>query len=220
MDVGTTNGWRLDDVVPSAELVATVGASIPLEPLAPNYPGEVADRWRYADGTGEVGVIASVSEPFCGSCTRARLSADGKLYTCLFAASGHDLRDRLRAGDTDEALRAFISSVWSVRADRYSELRTAATGDRRKIEMFAIGGWGIGWLPVRPPIHESWIRGVGGIVSAASAARGSASPGCRWRGRVRAVVVLGLVSWRGGALSLWPGPTTEAGGTAPSVDPA
>jgi cyclic pyranopterin phosphate synthase len=108
--------------------------------LPPNYPGEVADRWRYVDGSGEVGLIASVSQPFCGSCTRARLSADGKLYTCLFAASGHDLRDRMRAGASDDELRAFIASVWSVRADRYSELRTAATGDRRKIEMFAIGG--------------------------------------------------------------------------------
>jgi cyclic pyranopterin phosphate synthase len=140
MDVGTSNGWRLDDVVPAAELVRTIGEAMVLEPLAPNYPGEVANRWRYLDGSGEVGVIASVSQPFCGSCTRARLSADGKLYTCLFAASGHDLRDRLRAGATDDELRAFLSSVWSVRADRYSELRTAATGDRPKIEMFAIGG--------------------------------------------------------------------------------
>jgi cyclic pyranopterin phosphate synthase len=140
MDVGTSNGWRLDDVVPAAELVAAIDDAMQLEPLPPNYPGEVANRWRYVDGSGEVGVIASVSQPFCGSCTRARLSADGKLYTCLFAASGHDLRDRLRAGATDQELRTFISSVWSVRADRYSELRTAATGRRAKVEMFAIGG--------------------------------------------------------------------------------
>ena len=140
MDVGTSNGWRLDDVVPAAELVATIGEALPLEPLPPNYPGEVANRWRYVDSAGEVGVIASVSQPFCGSCTRARLSADGKLYTCLFAASGHDLRDRMRAGTSDEELRGFIASVWTVRADRYSELRTAATGTRQKIEMFAIGG--------------------------------------------------------------------------------
>lgn len=140
MDVGTSNGWRLDDVVPAAELVAAVAQAMPLEPLPPNYPGEVANRWRYRDGSGEVGIIASVSQPFCGSCTRARLSADGKLYTCLFAASGHDLRDRLREGATDEELRTFIASVWGDRADRYSELRTAATGARAKIEMFAIGG--------------------------------------------------------------------------------
>jgi cyclic pyranopterin phosphate synthase len=144
MDVGHTNGWRLDDVVPADEIVARIAETMPLEPLPPNYPGEVADRWRYADGSGEVGVIASVSQPFCGDCTRARLSADGQLYTCLFAVAGHDLRGPLRDGVDDEALAAAIVSVWAGRADRYSELRTAATRDGERelprIEMFAIGG--------------------------------------------------------------------------------
>lgn len=140
MDVGHTNGWRLDDVVPAAELLATIGAEMPLEALPPNYPGEVADRWRYVDRTGELGVIASVTRPFCGACTRARLSADGRLYTCLFGTEGHDLRSLLRAGSSDEVIRARIATVWGARADRYSELRSAATEDLPRPEMFALGG--------------------------------------------------------------------------------
>jgi cyclic pyranopterin phosphate synthase len=141
MDVGTTNGWRLDDVVPAEEVVATISRAWPLEPAEPTYRGEVAERWRYVDGRGEVGVIASVTRPFCGDCTRARISAEGKLYTCLFSAVGHDLRDPLRAGATDDELAALIGRVWSARDDRYSELRSAASGDRLpKIEMFALGG--------------------------------------------------------------------------------
>jgi cyclic pyranopterin phosphate synthase len=140
MDVGHSNGWRLDEVVAAEELVATIDAVMPLEPLAPNYPGEVATRWRYRDGGGEVGLIASVSQPFCGSCTRARLSAEGKLYTCLFGVDGHDLRGPLRDGATDDEVRAMIDRVWRLRGDRYSELRTAATRSLPKVEMFAIGG--------------------------------------------------------------------------------
>jgi cyclic pyranopterin phosphate synthase len=140
MDVGHTNGWSLDEVVPSAEVVATIDAEMPLEPVAPLYPGEVATRWRYRDGGGEVGVISSVTEPFCGSCTRARLTAEGSLYTCLFGTSGIDLREPLRAGADDEALRARLASVWSRRADRYSELRSAATAGLPKVEMSRIGG--------------------------------------------------------------------------------
>ena len=140
MDVGTTNGWRLDDVVTAADIVAAIDAELPLEPLAPNYRGEVATRWRYRDGSGEIGLIASVSAPFCGDCTRLRLSADGQLFTCLFAVQGHDLRGHLRSDEDDGAIEAFIRSVWAARADRYSELRAAATGRRAKVEMFAIGG--------------------------------------------------------------------------------
>jgi len=140
MDVGHTNGWRLDDVVPAAEIVATISAEMPLEPLPPNYTGEVANRWRYVDGSGELGVIASVSQPFCGACTRARLSADGRLYTCLFGTDGHDLRGPLRAGATDEDLEAMIAGIWERRADRYSELRSAATEALPRPEMFALGG--------------------------------------------------------------------------------
>ena len=140
MDVGHSNGWRLDEVVPAAELVAAIDAEMPLEPIAPNYRGEVANRWRYRDGSGEVGVIASVTQPFCGDCTRARLSADGKLYTCLFAVNGHDLRAALRDGTSDAELRAQIARRWGLRADRYSELRSEATADLPKVEMFAIGG--------------------------------------------------------------------------------
>jgi cyclic pyranopterin phosphate synthase len=140
MDVGHSNGWRLDDVVSQAEIVDTIGAEMPLEPLPPNYPGEVADRFRYVDGSGEVGVIASVSAPFCGSCTRARLSAEGRLYTCLFAVQGHDLRGLLRGGRSDEEIAAAISAVWRIRDDRYSELRTEETVDLPKVEMFAMGG--------------------------------------------------------------------------------
>src|SRR5258708_35920279 len=127
MDVGTNNGWRLDDVVPAAEIIALVGGRWPLEPLTASYPGEVARRYRYRDGGGEIGVIASVSQPFCRGCTRARLSADGKLFTCLFAGAGHDLRGPLRAGASDQTLHELISSIWTRRGDRYSDLRTRQT---------------------------------------------------------------------------------------------
>ncbi|MEZ0240805.1 MAG: GTP 3',8-cyclase MoaA, partial [Chloroflexota bacterium] len=141
MDVGTTNGWRLDDVVTAAEIAAAIDAELPIEPVAASYRGEVAERWRYRDGSGEIGIIASVTRPFCGNCTRARLSADGKLYTCLFGVDGRDLREPLRSGASDADLRDLIASVWHRRGDRYSELRAAATSNRLpKVEMFAIGG--------------------------------------------------------------------------------
>jgi cyclic pyranopterin phosphate synthase len=140
MDVGHTNGWRLDDVVPAAEIVAAIDADLPLEPVEKDYRGEVANRWRYRDGSGEIGVISSVTQPFCGDCTRARLSADGQVYTCLFAVKGHDLRALLRGGATDEELTAALSDIWRARADRYSELRSAATVDLPKVEMSYIGG--------------------------------------------------------------------------------
>jgi cyclic pyranopterin phosphate synthase len=140
MDVGHTNGWRLDDVVSAAEIVATIGAELPLEPIEPNYAGEVARRYRYRDGSGEIGVIASVTEPFCGACTRARLSAEGRLYTCLFATEGHDLRTLVRGGASESDLAEEIGRVWRARADRYSELRSAETADLPKIEMSYIGG--------------------------------------------------------------------------------
>jgi cyclic pyranopterin phosphate synthase len=140
MDVGHTNGWRLDDVVPAAEIVAGIDAELPLEPVEPAYRGEVANRWRYRDGSGEIGVISSVTQPFCGDCTRARLSADGKVYTCLFAVQGHDLRALLRGGADDAELSASIADIWRARADRYSELRSAATADLPKVEMSYIGG--------------------------------------------------------------------------------
>jgi cyclic pyranopterin phosphate synthase len=140
MDVGHTNGWRLDDVVAAAELVARIGEEMPLKPLPPRYPGEVANRYRYRDGGGEVGVIASVTQPFCGSCTRARLSADGSLYTCLFATRGHDLRALVRGGAPDEEIAASLAAIWGRREDRYSELRSAETLDLPKVEMSYIGG--------------------------------------------------------------------------------
>jgi cyclic pyranopterin phosphate synthase len=140
MDVGTTNGWRMDDVVPVAEIIERVDARWPLEPLEPNYPGEVATRYRYRDGAGEIGLIASVTQPFCGGCTRARLSADGRLYTCLFSSRGHDLRALLRGGASDEQLSERLRSIWTARADRYSERRAAATARGPRIEMFQIGG--------------------------------------------------------------------------------
>jgi len=140
MDVGTTNGWQMDDVVPAAELVEAIGAEWPLEPVEPAYPGEVARRYSYADGAGEVGVIASVTQPFCHDCSRARLSAEGRLYTCLFAAAGHDLRRRLRGDGGAEDVEAFLRRIWGRRADRYSELRTAETSGRPKVEMSHIGG--------------------------------------------------------------------------------
>jgi cyclic pyranopterin phosphate synthase len=140
MDVGASNGWRLDDVVPAAELVAAIGAEWPLDEVEPAYPGEVASRYRYRDGGGEIGMIASVTQPFCHACTRARLSADGRLYTCLFANLGRDLRGPLRAGAEDAELEALIGGIWRRRGDRYSELRTAATAAAPKVEMSYIGG--------------------------------------------------------------------------------
>ena len=140
MDVGRTNGWRLDDVVPAAEIITAINAEFPLEPVEANYPGEVARRWRYRDGAGEIGVITSVSQPFCGTCTRARLSAEGSLYTCLFASKGTDLRAPLRQGATDDELGALLSDVWQRRTDRYSEVRSEATLGLPKVEMSYIGG--------------------------------------------------------------------------------
>ncbi len=140
MDVGHTNGWRLDDVVPATEILSAIAAELPLEPADANYHGEVAKRWRYRDGGGEIGIISSVTQPFCGSCTRARLSAEGRLYTCLFAVRGHDLRAVVRSGSSDEELDGAISAIWRGRSDRYSELRTAETAARPKVEMSYIGG--------------------------------------------------------------------------------
>ena len=140
MDVGTTNGWRLEDVVPAAEIVRSIDAVWPLEPVEPNYLGEVARRYRYCDGAGEIGVIASVTQPFCRDCTRARLSADGQLYTCLFASRGHDLRSLLREGASDDEIAEGLTTIWTRRTDRYSESRTAATRPLPKVEMSRIGG--------------------------------------------------------------------------------
>jgi cyclic pyranopterin phosphate synthase len=140
MDVGHTNGWKLDSVVPSAELAARIGAELPVEPVPSNYRGEVAERWRYLDGSGEIGVISSVTQPFCADCSRARLSTEGRLYTCLFAASGHDLRGLLRGGASDEQLAGAIAHLWQSRTDRYSEIRSSQTLGQRKIEMSYIGG--------------------------------------------------------------------------------
>jgi len=140
MDVGHTNGWRLEDVVSAREIVRTIDAELPLLPIEANYRGEVAERWRYADGSGEIGVIASVTQPFCADCTRARLSADGGLYTCLFATTGRDLRGLLRAGASDDEIRAAIETTWVERADRYSEQRSSETVGLHKIEMSFIGG--------------------------------------------------------------------------------
>ena len=141
MDVGTTNGWRLDEVLPAADLVRRIDAVFPLEPVGAQYPGEVARRYRYRDGAGEIGFITSVTQPFCETCTRARLSAEGSVYTCLFAAdAGADLRALIRAGASDEELGARIDATWRAREDRYSELRSAATADLRRVEMSYIGG--------------------------------------------------------------------------------
>jgi cyclic pyranopterin phosphate synthase len=140
MDVGSTNGWRTEDVVSAAEIVERIGAVFALEPVEAAYRGEVARRWRYRDGAGEIGVIASVTQPFCGDCTRARISAEGKLYTCLFATRGTDLRALLRDGATDDELSDAIGGVWSKRADRYSEIRGEHTAPLRRIEMSYIGG--------------------------------------------------------------------------------
>jgi cyclic pyranopterin phosphate synthase len=130
----------MDEVVPSAEVIQRIGAEFPLEPVDPNYPGEVAERWRYLDSGGEIGVIASVTQAFCSSCTRIRLSTDGQLYTCLFASSGHDLRRLLRAGSSDEQIASAIAGIWQARDDHYSELRGAGIPVVHKIEMSYIGG--------------------------------------------------------------------------------
>ncbi len=140
MDVGTTNGWNMASVVPAAEVVSRISEKFPLEPADPNYQGEVANRWRYVDGAGEIGVISSVTQPFCSDCTRVRLSAEGRLYTCLFAVAGTDLRAAIRNGADDAELHAIITDVWSRRTDRYSEIRSEATKRRPKIEMSYIGG--------------------------------------------------------------------------------
>ena len=140
MDVGNSNGWRMNDVVPAAEIIARIAAELPLEPVAQAYRGEVARRYRHAEGGGEIGVISSVTEPFCGDCTRARVSSEGRLYTCLFATDGTDLRALLRGGAGDEAIAAAIARVWRARGDRYSELRSENTTALPKVEMSRIGG--------------------------------------------------------------------------------
>jgi cyclic pyranopterin phosphate synthase len=146
MDVGTLNRWEMAQVVPAREIVARVDAAFPLEPLEPAYRGEVAQRYRYRDGAGEIGVISSVTQPFCGDCTRARLSPEGRLLTCLFAATGRDLKGPLRAGASDDELRDLVRGVWRARSDRYSEERTAELArsgtapPRAKVEMYRIGG--------------------------------------------------------------------------------
>ncbi|WP_026075785.1 GTP 3',8-cyclase MoaA [Noviherbaspirillum massiliense] len=143
MDVGASNGWKMDEVVPSAEVVRRISTEMPLAEAEPNYSGETAERWRYLDGSGEIGVISSVTQAFCHECTRARLSTEGKLYTCLFATSGHDLRALLRSGRSDEELATAVAHLWRARSDRYSETRTAQTAELRKlqkIEMSYIGG--------------------------------------------------------------------------------
>jgi len=140
MDVGTTNGWKLDEVASAAEVVEQINAALPLVPLEANYDGEVAKRWAYADGEGEIGLITSVTEPFCATCTRARISADGRLYTCLFAVDGLELREALRAGASDDELTEIVRGVWTAREDRYSELRSDAAADMPRVEMSFIGG--------------------------------------------------------------------------------
>jgi cyclic pyranopterin phosphate synthase len=140
MDVGSSNGWRLNDVVSAREIVATIDREMPLEPMEKNYTGEVAERWRYRDGSGEIGVIASVTQAFCADCSRARLSADGSLYTCLFATQGHDLRGLVRGGMTDAQISEAIAAIWTSRDDRYSEQRSLETAGLKKIEMSFIGG--------------------------------------------------------------------------------
>jgi cyclic pyranopterin phosphate synthase len=145
MDVGSSNGWEMAAVVPSAEVVSRIQAELPLEEVAPNYSGETSRRWRYRDGEGEIGVISSVTQSFCHSCSRARVSTDGKLFTCLFASEGHDLRALMRGGCTDEQLSTVMAHIWRERTDRYSELRGANTGElrasgKKRIEMSYIGG--------------------------------------------------------------------------------
>ncbi|MBF8290773.1 MAG: moaA [Chloroflexi bacterium] len=166
MDVGTANGWRLDDVVSAADIVGMIDGEMPLEPVAATYRGEVANRWGYRDGSGEIGVIASVSQPFCGDCTRARRSAEGKLYTCLFSATGTDLRGPLRDGASDEDVRAILERVWNDRTDQYSELRTEATSHLPRVEMFVIHHSSTGvensWTGSAAPNRSSWINALPG----------------------------------------------------------
>jgi len=145
MDVGTTNGWKMGEVVPSAEVISRINAELPLEEVAPNYNGETSTRWRYRDGSGEIGVISSVTQSFCHSCTRVRVSTEGKLFTCLFAKDGHDLRALMRGGCSDEQLSTVMADIWRERTDRYSDLRSAKTHElrttgKKKIEMSYIGG--------------------------------------------------------------------------------
>jgi GTP 3',8-cyclase len=140
MDVGSTNHWRMDDVIPSAQVVYRISEQFPIEPVEAGYPGEVAERWRYRDGAGEFGVISSVTHAFCGTCTRARLSTDGQLFTCLFARRGYDLKAMMRSGKDDEQIRAAVAAIWQGRDDHYSEIRTAETARAGKVEMSYIGG--------------------------------------------------------------------------------
>lgn len=140
MDVGASNGWRMDDVVPAAEIINAISAELPLEPADPNYIGEVASRYRYLDGGGEIGIISSITQPFCATCSRARLSPEGQLYTCLFGSAGHDFRSLLRSDASDEAISHFVGKVWRRRSDRYSDIRTMETAMRPKVEMSHIGG--------------------------------------------------------------------------------
>jgi cyclic pyranopterin phosphate synthase len=140
MDVGTTNGWRLDQVVSIQEILETIHSEFPIEPIEPNYDGEVAKRWRFQDGAGEIGVIGSVTQPFCGGCTRIRLSAEGQLFTCLFGTEGKDLRGLLRSGKSDDDILEFICEVWTTRRDRYSEIRSSETAELDRVEMSYIGG--------------------------------------------------------------------------------
>jgi cyclic pyranopterin phosphate synthase len=140
MDVGHTNGWRMDDIVPAGEIIETIHRELPLDAIGPNYAGEVAERWRYRGGGGEIGVIASVTQAFCSDCTRSRLSTDGKMFTCLFATDGYDLRALVRGGYEDAQIRNAIAAIWRKRADRYSEIRSANTPRVAKVEMSYIGG--------------------------------------------------------------------------------
>jgi cyclic pyranopterin phosphate synthase len=140
MDVGSTNGWKLKEVVPAKEIIQRIHKEMPIEPIEPNYHGEVANRWRYLDGGGEIGLIASVTQPFCGDCTRARLSARGQLFTCLFGVAGKDLRDPVRQGASDQDIIRLLKTIWEGRTDRYSEIRTQHTSSRPKVEMSYIGG--------------------------------------------------------------------------------
>ena len=144
MDVGNRNGWRMDEVLPSSEVVKLIHAQMPLQPTPGNYFGEVAQRWQYADGEGEIGLISSVTQPFCGACTRMRLSPEGQVFTCLFGAKGTSLRDPLREGASDGDLETIIRGIWRVRSDRYSEIRSSLTEgareERQKVEMYHIGG--------------------------------------------------------------------------------
>jgi cyclic pyranopterin phosphate synthase len=140
MDVGSTNHWRMDDVIASAQVVYRISEEFPIEPVEANYSGEVAERWKYRDGSGVFGVISSVTHAFCGTCSRARLSTDGQLFTCLFAQHGYDLKAMMRAGKSDDEIRGAVAAIWQGRDDHYSEIRTAETARARKIEMSYIGG--------------------------------------------------------------------------------